>query len=111
MRVSLSLVMMYNIHVQKHSKLTIYSDLSLSFSLSRYDAQNACKETLDTDKLFGPLSPSLSRYDVQHECTEIFDTDNIFGHLSLSEYDVQHACTETFDTDNTIGPLSFSLSL
>jgi len=67
--------MTYNMHVQKHSILTIHSGLSLS----RYDVQHACIETLDTDNIFGPLS----RYDVQHACTETLDTDNIFGPLSL----------------------------
>ena len=52
------------------------------------------------------LSLSLSRYDVQHACTETLDTDNIFGPLSLSSYDVQHACTKTIDTENIIGPIS-----
>ena len=43
----LSLVMTYNMHVQKHSILTIHSGLSLP--LSRYDIQHACTETLNTD--------------------------------------------------------------
>ena len=116
-------------HVEKHSILTIYSGLSLS----RYDVQHACTETLNTDTIFAPYSLSLSlvmtynmhvqkhsiltiysdislsRYVVQHACTETLDTDNIFGTLSLSHYDVQHACTKTLNTDNISGPLSLSL--
>jgi len=123
---SFSLVMTYNMHVQKHSILTIYSGLSLS----RYYVQHACTETPDTDNIFGPLSLSvslrlttfmyqnprywqyiraslsLSRYDVQYACTETADTDNIFG--SLSRYDVQHACTETLNIDNIFGALCLS---
>ena len=52
---SLSLVMMYNMHVKKHTTLTIYSGLYLS----RYDVQHARTETLDTDNIFGSLSLSL----------------------------------------------------
>ena len=72
--------MTYNMHVQKHSILTIYSGLFLS----HYNVQYACRETLDTDNIFGPLSLSLSRYDVQYAYTETHDTDNVFGPLSLS---------------------------
>jgi len=121
--------MTYNMHVQKHSILKIYSVHSLS--LSRYDVQHACTETADTDNIFLPLS----RYDVQHACKETHNTDNIFGPLSLSlwrttcpyrntrywqyirvsfplsHYDVKHACTETLNTDNKFGPLSLSFSL
>ena len=56
---SLSLVMTYNMHVKKHSTLTIYSGLSLYLSLFRYDVQHAWTKTLDTDNIFGPLSLSL----------------------------------------------------
>ena len=80
-RAYLRLVMSYYMHVQKHSTQTLYSVLSLSLSLSRYDVQHACTETLDTDNIFGPLS--LSSYDVQHACTKTIDTENIIGPISL----------------------------
>jgi len=105
----------------------------LILSLSRYNVQHACTETIDTDNIFGPLS--LSHYDVKNAYTEKLNNDNIFvplslslslwrstcmyrntrywqynrDPLSLSRYDVQHACTETLDTENIFGSLSLSL--
>ena len=108
---SLSLIMTYNMHVQKYSILTIYSGISLSLAPSRYDEQHACAETIDTDNTFGP--PSLSHYDVQHALTETLDPDNIFGSLSLSlvmtyNMHVQKYLTQTL---YSVLSLSFSLSL
>jgi len=99
--------MAYNMHVQKHSILTIYSDLSLSLSLWR----TTCMYRNTQHWQYIRASLSLSRYDLQHACTDTLDTDNIFGPLSLYLFrnDVQHACTETLDTDNIFGPLSVSL--
>ena len=104
-RASPSLVMTYNMQVQKNSSQTLYSGLSLS--LSGYDVQQACTETLDTDNIFVSLSHSLWRTICMYRNTRYWQYFR--ASLSLSRYDVQHACTETLDTDNIFGPLSLSL--
>jgi len=74
----LSFVMTYNIHVQKHSILTIYSGLPLS----HYDVQHACTGTLNTDTIFGPISLSLvMTYNMHVEKHSIL---TIYSGLSLS---------------------------
>jgi len=104
--------MTYNMHVQKHSTQTIYSGLSLPLSLSRYDVQHACTETLDTDIIFGLLSLSLimtcNMHVQKHSTLKIYSGLSPPSHsLSLGR---KHACTETLDND-IFGPLSQSLSL
>ena len=99
--------MTYNMHVQKQSILTIYSGISLSLSLFRYDVQHSCTETLDTDNIFGPPSLSLWRATCMYRNTQ--HRHYIRAYLSISRYDVQHACRETLDTDNLFRPLSLSL--
>jgi len=114
----LSLVMTYNMHVQKNSTLTIYSGHSLSLSLSLYDVQHECTETLDTDNIFAPLSrclvmtynmhvqkhtiltiysclsPSLSLWRTSCMYRNTRSWHYIRSTLSLSlSFNVQHACT------------------
>ena len=105
----LSLVMTYNLHVQKNSTLTIYSGHSLSLSLSLYDVQHECTETLDTDNIFAPLSRCLvMTYNMHVKNTRYWQY--IRASLPLSRYDVHHACIETPDPDIIFVPLSPSLS-